>query len=136
MKPFVARWISSIKPLHSSSAEAGTEPPSTTITVEEPTYHCTYSLPASRTSELASFVKALHNNHHHQPPPAAASATTPSENGGGGEGGAPGAVGSGSGSKEIKRRREPVTRRYTEEEKAANRKRNEEGWRKVLLGAA
>jgi hypothetical protein len=129
VKPFVARWISSIKPLPSSNA-AGSAPASgpeglPSPTAEEPIYHCTYSLPESRTPELASFVEALHNNYHHQPPPPAAN----------GEGGAAGSV-SGSKEKEIKRRGEPVTRRYTEEEKEANRKRNEEGWRKVLLGAA
>lgn len=146
VKPFVARWISSIKPLSSSSSPSSSTnaagpvpgPAEGPPTAEEPTYHCTYSLPESRTSELASFVEALDNNNHHQPPPVAAASTTNANENGGGGGAAPGpaAAGSGSGSKEIKRRREPLTRRYTQEEKEANRKRNEDGWRKVLLGAA
>ncbi|GAA5875047.1 hypothetical protein JCM3774_003414 [Rhodotorula dairenensis] len=60
VKPLVARWISSIRAdLLVAAAPAAPSTDSATTSADvaaaEPTYRCTYSLPESRASELASF---------------------------------------------------------------------------------
>lgn len=117
VKPYVARWISSIRrvgaaaegaPAASGSApndangEAATTEAGATPTESAPPYSCTYSLPENRVPELAALVESLN---------ATAGA-------------------------EPKQRGPPVSRRFSAEEKEANRRRNEDGWRKIMLGAA
>lgn len=131
VKPLVARWISSIRPSPPSldpAAEAtivaadGSAATSASVGEEEqpqqptPTYRCTYSLPESRTSELAAFKTEVESATLAAPAPAADDDS--SRSGG-----------------RRKTTTTTTTRVFNPEEREANRRRNREGWRAIMLGA-